>query len=156
MSIDVPGFFVAVNEGTHLRSIYKIALSGCLAVLAATGPSHAKDRLIKCDLKRLGTRPGTPSEVAISYVNGAERMVVYDIIMAGLDMQPMLGKVGRDTDKTLVLRWTLEDVKDSIGNVFDVRYSLNWSKNTGQANITGRISFADDHYVGTGKCYFKK
>lgn len=134
-------------------------ISVSAAALVAMGPAgqaSAAEQILKCDLKRHGAVQGTPTELVVVYEKGNDRMVVYDNMMAAYEIEPRLGKVGRDTEKTFVIRWLLDDVKDDIGQVFDIRFTLNWNKLNGKASITGKISFADDHYIGTGKCAFKK
>ena len=139
-----------------LRGIFQAAALAAAALVALAGGAVAKEQILKCELKRHGAYQGTPTQVVIAYQKGEGRMVVYDSMMAYFKRDPVLGTVGRDTDKTLVIRWKLSNVKADSGYIYDVRYSLSWDKPSGRAKISGRLSVSDDSYTGTGTCAFKK
>lgn len=143
-----------------ISGIVKSRTVGVFALLvlpfAFADAAMAKNPILKCDLRRDGSFQGTPTELIVSYEQGAAEMVVYDNMMKFYEIDPRLGKVGRDTNKTLILKWKLSNVRFDNGSRRDILFSFNWDKTTGRAKIRGQPGGVPNHFYGSGKCAFEK
>lgn len=127
-----------------------------VAVCAALGglghAASAEGAQLICDFRQDGSRKGTPERVVVDLRAGEETAPVRDGYQAAMQSGPVEGRVERDDAKSLVFRRKIKKMRFDNGMITNLAFSLNWSKASGAARISGQPGGVPTKFTGTGRC----
>ena len=99
-----------------------------------------------------GNFRGTPDRVVVQFGAGGGDVSLRDSYHATFGRAASAAKVERDDARTMVLRWRHAKIRSDNGMIINVDYSLNLTKASGQARISGRPGGVPLTCTGTGRC----
>ena len=132
-----------------------LGFSGAVQAEATTRTAANAQKLF-CKLSAEGAESVVPPEVLILYVSGSKKMKVSSSFLVASDLPIVDAKVSNDTSVRLTLKWKVKNLRGASKQEFDVRQTLSWQRNTGQATIRGVVAGYDVDMVGSGTCSFTK
>lgn len=124
-----------------------------LGVCSMAMPVQANGVLYDCDITQKRQGVGWISEKIAIVVTQSGQVVVSDGIILRFNRQPMQARVGRNTDRKLVIRWTLKDVVNANNQTTPAfEYSATLSKATNKIAVYASPEGYPNRFSGKGTC----
>ena len=124
-----------------------------LGVFSMAMPVQAKGVLYDCDITQKRQGVGWISEKIAIVVTQSCQVVVSDGIILRFNRKPMQVRVGRNTDRKLVIRWTLKNVVNANNQTTPAfEYSATLSKATNEIAVYASPDGYPNRFSGKGTC----
>lgn len=124
-----------------------------LAVFSMSLPVQAKGVLYACDITQKRQGVGWISDKLAIVVTQGGQVVVSDAVILRYNQQPMQVRVGRNTDRKLVIRWTLRNIVNAENQTTPAfEYSATLRKSTKEIAVYASPDGYPSRFSGKGTC----
>jgi len=135
--------------------VLRVIWCGVLALSSIGIPVQvqAKGVLYDCDITEKRQGVGWISDKMAIVVMQNGRVVVSDAVILQFNRQPMQVRVGRNTDRKLVIRWTLNNVVNGSNQTTPAfEYSATLKKATNEIAVYANPDGYPTRFSGKGRC----
>lgn len=114
---------------------------------------QAKGVLYDCDITQKRQGVGWISDKIAIVVTQGGQVVVSDGIILRFNQQPVQARIGRNTDRKLVIRWTLKNVVNANNQTTPAfEYSATLRKATNEISVYANPDGYPNRFSGKGTC----